>query len=68
MHDIRMIRENPAAFDAALARLGVDAMSSEILAIDTARRARITAAEEALAARNAASKDVGKAKASGDEA
>ena len=67
MHDIRMIRENPAAFDAALARLGVDAMSSEILAIDTARRARITAAEEALAARNAASKDVGKAKASGDE-
>lgn len=68
MHDIRMIRENPAAFDAALARLGVNAMSSEILAIDTARRAKITAAEEALAARNAASKDVGKAKASGDEA
>lgn len=68
MHDIRMIRENPAAFDAALARLGVDAMSSDILAIDAARRAKITAAEEALAARNAASKDVGKAKASGDEA
>jgi len=68
MHDIRMIRENPAAFDAALARLGVDAMSSDILAIDAARRAKITAAEEALAARNAASKDVGKAKASGDDA
>ncbi len=68
MHDIRMIRENPTAFDAALARLGVDAMSSDILAIDAARRAKITAAEEALAARNAASKDVGKAKASGDEA
>ncbi len=68
MHDIRMIRENPAAFDAALARVGVDAMSSDILAIDASRRAKITAAEEALAARNAASKDVGKAKASGDEA
>ena len=68
MHDIRMIRENPAAFDAALARLGVDAASSDILAIDTARRAKITAAEEALAARNAASKEVGKAKARGDEA
>lgn len=68
MHDIRMIRENPAAFDAALARMGVDAMSSDILIIDTARRAKITAAEEALAARNAASKNVGKAKASGDEA
>ena len=67
MHDIRMIRENPAAFDAALGRRGLSAMSSEILAIDTARRAKITAAEDALATRNAASKDVGKAKASGDE-
>lgn len=68
MHDIRMIRENPAAFDAALARMGVDAMSSDILTIDAARRTKITSAEEALAARNAASKEVGKAKASGDEA
>ena len=62
-----MIRENPAAFDAALGRRGLSAMSSEILAIDTARRAKITAAEDALATRNAASKYVGKAKASGDE-
>ena len=67
MHDIRMIRENPAAFDAALARRGLDAMSTDILAIDAARRTKITAAEEALAERNAASKNVGKAKASGDE-
>ena len=68
MHDIRMIRDNPEAFDAALARLGLSAMSSDILAIDAARRAKITAAEEAKAAQNAASKNVGKAKASGDEA
>ena len=68
MHDIRMIRENPAAFDAGLSRLGVDAMSSSILAVDTARRAAIVAAEDALAARNAASKQVGAAKASGDVA
>ena len=68
MHDIRTIRENPDAFDAQLARRGISAMSSEILAIDTARRAKITAAEEAQAARNAASKDVGKAKAAGDDA
>ena len=68
MHDIRMIRENPEAFDAMLARRGVSPVSSDILAIDAARRARITAAEEALAARNAASKDVGKAKAAGDDA
>ncbi|MDT8344287.1 MAG: serine--tRNA ligase, partial [Thermohalobaculum sp.] len=66
MHDIRAIRDNPAAFDAALARRGLPPISPEILAIDEARRAKITAAEAALAARNAASKDVGKAKASGD--
>ena len=68
MHDIRMIRENPDGFDAMLARRGLSAVSSEVLAIDEARRAKITAAEEAQAARNAASKDVGKAKAGGDEA
>ena len=68
MHDIRLIRENPDAFDAMLARRGLSPMSADILALDDARRARITAAEQAQAERNAASKDVGKAKASGDEA
>ena len=41
MHDIRAIRENPAAFDAAMARRGISGASSEILDIDTARRANI---------------------------
>ena len=68
MHDIRQIRENPEAFDAGLVRRGLSAMSSEILAIDESRRVKIRAAEEALAERNAASKMVGAAKASGDEA
>lgn len=68
MHDIRAIRENPAAFDAALARRGLDPISPAILEIDTERRAKITRAESALAERNAASKSVGAAKASGDEA
>ncbi|MEL7468443.1 MAG: serine--tRNA ligase [Pseudomonadota bacterium] len=68
MHDIRLIREDPAAFDAMLARRGLLAMSSKILAIDQRRREAVTASEAALAARNAASKDVGKAKAAGDEA
>jgi hypothetical protein len=43
MHDIRAIRENPAAFDAALARRGLPAASPEILALDADRRARIAA-------------------------
>ncbi|MCB2110789.1 MAG: serine--tRNA ligase [Defluviimonas sp.] len=69
MHDIRAIRENPAAFDAALTRRpGVAAMSSEILALDEARRAGILAAETAQAAQNAASKEVGAARSRGDEA
>ena len=68
MHDIRAIRENPAAFDAALARRGLAPMSPAILALDNDRRARILAAETAAAAQNAASKEVGAAKARGDDA
>ncbi|WP_417524199.1 serine--tRNA ligase [Marinovum sp.] len=68
MHDIRAIRENPAAFDAAMARRGVENASSSLLAIDEARRAAIHAAETAQADQKAAAKEVGAAKAKGDEA
>ncbi|KFE36971.1 serine--tRNA ligase [Thioclava atlantica] len=68
MHDIRAIRENPAEFDAQLARRGLSPLSPEILRIDEARRAAIHAAETAKADQNAASKQVGAAKAKGDEA
>ena len=68
MHDIRAIRENPSAFDAALSRRGLDAVSSEILEIDTARRTAIQAAEAAQAEANKAAKSVGAAKAKGDDA
>ncbi|MEO0864608.1 MAG: serine--tRNA ligase, partial [Pseudomonadota bacterium] len=67
MHDIRAIRDNPAAFDAALARRGDAAMSSSLLALDEARRAKILAAETAQAEQNKASKEVGAAKGRGDE-
>ena len=67
MHDIKMIRENPAAFDAAMARRGLSGISDAVLAIDSERRAAIARAEAALTERNAASKQVGAAKASGDE-
>ncbi len=68
MHDIRMIRDNPGAFDAALSRRGMSPVSSEILSIDEARRAKILAAETAQAEANKAAKEVGAAKARGDEA
>src|SRR5919107_4771789 len=68
MHDIRAIRENPAAFDAALSRRGLSPVTPAILALDEERRARITAAETATAEQNRASKEVGAAKARGDDA
>ncbi|CTQ48411.1 serine--tRNA ligase [Jannaschia donghaensis] len=68
MHDIRQIRENPEAFDAGLARRGLKPMSASLVALDETRRAAITGAEAALADRNAASKQVGAAKAGGNEA
>ncbi len=68
MHDIRLIRDNPDAFDAALARRGEKAKAQQILSIDEARRQKIQAAEEAQAELNKASKSIGAAKAKGDEA
>ncbi len=68
MHDIRAIRDTPAAFDAALARRELSGLSAEILALDEARRTAIRQAEEAKAAINSLSKDAGAAKARGDEA
>lgn len=67
MHDIRAIRENPDQFDAAMARRGISGASSEILALDEARRATILKAETAQADQNKASKEAGAAKAKGDE-
>ncbi|ETX28766.1 serine--tRNA ligase [Roseivivax isoporae] len=68
MHDIRAIRENPAAFDAALSRRGMDPVSPRLLDMDERRRAAIHAAETAQADQNRAAKEIGAAKASGDEA
>ncbi|MFT6024797.1 MAG: seryl-tRNA synthetase [Ascidiaceihabitans sp.] len=68
MHDIKAIRENPAAFDAALARRGDDPVSAGLVSLDEARRAKILAAETAQAEQNKASKEVGAAKGRGDDA
>ncbi len=68
MHDIRAIRENPAAFDAALARRGLPALSPQILSLDSERRGKIVSAETLQAEQNKASKEAGAAKGRGDEA
>lgn len=66
MHDIRLIRENPAAFDAALARRGVEPAAESILALDARRREIATRMQEVQARRNEASKAIGAAMGKGD--
>ena len=68
MHDIRLIRDNPSDFDAALARRGLAAQSPAILAADEKARGLTTRLEGMLAERNDASKAIGAAKAAKDEA
>ena len=68
MHDIKAIRDNPQAYDAAWAKRGLAGQSEAILAIDQRLRAAQTAGQEAQAQRNEASKLIGQAKARKDEA
>jgi len=68
MHDIRLIRDDPSAFDAALARRGAAPASAALLALDERRRAITTELQTAQARRNEASKAIGQAKAQKDEA
>ena len=68
MHDIRLIRENPDVFDRTLARRGLAPSSARLIAIDEKRRDVIGRLQAMQERRNAASKEVGQAKASKDEA
>ena len=68
MHDIRAIREDPAAFDAGLQKRGLGPQAAGLLQLDEARRARVTEAQALQTRRNEASKEIGKAKAARDEA
>jgi seryl-tRNA synthetase len=67
MHDIKSIRDDPQAFDAALKRRGLAPVSASLLSIDEKRRAAIQASEQAQARRNAASKEIGEAKKAKEE-
>jgi seryl-tRNA synthetase len=67
MHDIRAIRADPAAFDAALARRGLPPAAEAALAEDARRRAAQTALEARQARRNALAREIGQAKRRGEE-
>ncbi len=68
MHDIRFIRESPAAFDRGLKRRGLAPEAERLIALDERRREKILALETAQARRNAASKEIGEAKRNRDDA
>ncbi|MDP1731153.1 MAG: serine--tRNA ligase [Devosia sp.] len=69
MFDIKWIRANAEAFDAALARRkGGYPKAQDLIAIDERRRAVIVALQEAQEKRNALSRQIGQAKAQKDEA
>jgi len=68
MHDIKPIRDNPAAFDAALGRRGLAPLSPQILALDAARRETLTSAQAIQTERNQISKEIGVRKSKGEDA
>ena len=68
MLDIRWIRDNPEALDRALRHRAAEPLSAELIALDSARRAAVQKAQDAQTRRNAASREIGQAKAQKDEA
>lgn len=68
MHDIKWIRENPTQFEAAMSRRKLVGTADKAIALDKARRDHVAGLQLLQTQRNDASKAIGKAKASGDEA
>ena len=68
MFDIKWIRDNAEAFDAGLKSRGLEPAAAKLLELDDARRRHLTKLQEAQSRRNAASKEIGKAKGAKDEA
>jgi seryl-tRNA synthetase len=68
VHDIKTIRDDPAAFDGGLARRGLAPLSEKLIALDDSRRAAIAELQRAQERRNAASKEIGQAMARKDAA
>jgi len=67
MHDIKLIRENPAAFDAAMGRRGLTPDSTKILDLDKTWRGMVTEYEKSLADQNRISREIGVAKRSNQD-
>ncbi|MGH7056709.1 MAG: serine--tRNA ligase, partial [Acetobacteraceae bacterium] len=65
MHDIRAVRADADAFDAALARRGVPPASAELLRQDAERRRELKLLQERQARRNTLAREVAEARRAG---
>ncbi len=68
MFDIKAIRDDPQAFDAGMARRGVEPQAAALLVLDATRREAIAETQALQTERNAKSKEIGAAKGRGEDA
>jgi len=68
MHDIKSIRQNPEAFDAALAKRNLPPVSSHLLKLDEEKRRLQTEIQNWQSEKNKMAKEIGMAKGKGDNA
>ena len=68
MLDLKLIRDEPDTVDAALKRRGLDAVSANVLSLDSERRDLQTRMQDLQQQRNQASKAIGDAKRKGEDA
>ncbi len=68
MHDLKALRDNPAAYDQNWARRGLSPQTPIILELDEKRRALQTELQTAQNRRNEASKEIGAVKSKGGDA
>jgi len=68
MHDIKYIRQYPQEFDTRLARRGLKPLSEQVLQLDKQLRSQQSELEQLQAKRNNTAKQIGAAKAKGEDA
>ncbi len=65
MHDVRALRADPAAFDAAMARRGLPAMADRLMQVDAERRAALAVVQDKQSRRNTLARQIGQDRRAG---
>lgn len=67
MHDLQLIRDNPAYFDECLLKRSIRPLSAQIISLDKEKRKLLTELQDFQNDRNQISKEIGKMKSSGNK-